>query len=60
MKNQELQKAEDTYDATDDAWKSVEEAYRVIKERIANGGPGWEPKALTQTTEPVQLVFDLN
>lgn len=34
----------DDYDPTDDVTKSFEEAYRVIRERIANGGPGWTPK----------------
>jgi len=24
--------------------RSLEEAYRVIRERVAAGGPGWEPK----------------
>ena len=33
------------YDATDDFAKSLEEAYRVIRERKANGGEGWIPKA---------------
>lgn len=32
------------YDATDDFAKSIEESYRVIRERKANGGPGWIPK----------------
>jgi DNA modification methylase len=29
------------YDATDDFARSIEEAYRVIRERKANGGKGW-------------------
>jgi len=33
----------ETYDATDDFGKSIDEAYRVIRERKANGGKGWEP-----------------
>ena len=31
------------YNATDDFAKSIDEAYRVIRERIRNGGPGWTP-----------------
>src|SRR5206468_3400041 len=27
------------YDPADDAWRSVAEAYRAIRERVANGGP---------------------
>src|SRR5262245_37825937 len=34
----------DDYDATDDFAKSIDEAYRVIRERKAAGGKGWEPK----------------
>jgi hypothetical protein len=32
------------YDATDDVAKSLEEAYRAIRERMSRGGPGWAPK----------------
>ena len=32
----------DAYDATDDFAKSIDEAYRVIRERMRNGGPGWQ------------------
>jgi hypothetical protein len=32
---------EDEYNATDDFARSIEEAYRVIRERKKNGGPGW-------------------
>lgn len=35
----------DEYDPVADAWGSVSEAYRVIRERAANGGPWWTPKA---------------
>jgi hypothetical protein len=31
----------DDYNATDDFARSIEEAYRAIRERKANGGPGW-------------------
>lgn len=31
------------YNGTDDFAKSIDEAYRVIRERIRNGGPGWTP-----------------
>jgi len=34
----------DDYNAADDFAKSIEEAYRVIRERITAGGKGWEPK----------------
>lgn len=30
------------YDPIRDAWASVYEAYRVIRERVAAGGPPWE------------------
>jgi hypothetical protein len=29
------------YNGRDDFARSIEEAYRVIRERKANGGPGW-------------------
>ena len=32
------------YDSDDDFAKSLDEAYRVIRERRAAGGKGWEPK----------------
>jgi N6-adenosine-specific RNA methylase IME4 len=32
------------YDAQDDASKSFEEAYRAIRVRVADGGPGWQPR----------------
>lgn len=32
---------QDDYDATDDFARSIDEAYRVIRERKANGGKGW-------------------
>jgi len=31
------------YDAEDDFARSIDEAYRVIRERKAAGGKGWEP-----------------
>lgn len=31
------------YDAEDDFAKSIDLAYATIRERMANGGPGWEP-----------------
>jgi hypothetical protein len=34
-----------TYSPRDDFNKSVNECYRVIKERMANGGPAWNPNA---------------
>lgn len=35
--------AVDEYDGTDDFARSIDEAYRVIRERKAAGGKGWEP-----------------
>jgi hypothetical protein len=32
------------YDGDKDFGKSIEEAYRLIRERKAKGGPGWTPK----------------
>lgn len=34
----------DKFDPDDDVTKSFEAAYEAIRERKANGGPGWEPK----------------
>jgi len=31
------------YDATDDFARSIDEAYAVIRERVAAGGKGWTP-----------------
>jgi len=33
------------YDGQDDMAKSIAEGFRVIRERMANGGPGWSPKS---------------
>ena len=33
------------YDGTRDFYESIAEGFRVIRERIANGGPGWTPKS---------------
>ena len=40
-------KNRDDFDAIDDFAKSLEEAYRAIRERKANGGEGWIPKEPT-------------
>jgi len=32
------------YDAEDDFSRSIDECYRVIRERVARGGPTWEPQ----------------
>jgi hypothetical protein len=40
----ELDKFEPKYDAHDDFAKSLDEGYRVIRERVAAGGPKWVPK----------------
>jgi hypothetical protein len=37
--------ADDDYDPQDDLARSLEEAYRAIRERMANGGPAWKPRA---------------
>lgn len=34
------------YDAEKDVAGCFEEAYCAIRERVRNGGPGWEPKVL--------------
>lgn len=34
----------DKFSPRDDFNKSTNECYRAIKERVANGGPAWEPK----------------
>jgi hypothetical protein len=34
----------DTYDGDDDFAKSLDVAYEHIRQRMANGGPGWVPK----------------
>jgi hypothetical protein len=33
----------DTYDATDDFSRSVDDCYAAIRERVAAGGKRWEP-----------------
>jgi hypothetical protein len=38
-----LLRAEAQFDPVDDFAKSIDEAYRVIRERKAAGGKGWEP-----------------
>jgi hypothetical protein len=39
----QLLRAEAQYDPVDDFAKSIDEAYRVIRERVAAGGKGWTP-----------------
>jgi hypothetical protein len=41
---QEAESDGDGYDPSDDLRKSIEEAYRLVRERIAVGGPGWTPR----------------
>jgi hypothetical protein len=41
--NRQLRIKADDYNATDDFAKSIDEAYRVIRQRKAAGGKGWEP-----------------
>ncbi len=36
-------RARDRYNGADDFSKSIDEAYRVIRERVAAGGKGWTP-----------------
>ena len=38
----------DGYSGDDDFAKSIDEAYRVIRERMAKGGPGWTQKGYKQ------------
>jgi hypothetical protein len=40
-KKPEKEPPPDDYDAVDDFARSIDEAYRVIRERKANGGKGW-------------------
>ena len=40
-----LTRARGGYDAEDDFAKSIEECYRAIRKRIAEGGKGWKPRA---------------
>jgi N6-adenosine-specific RNA methylase IME4 len=35
---------EKPYDAADDFARSLQEGYRVIRERVVAGGPGWTPR----------------
>ena len=37
-------KHDDDYDAAADMSGSIEECYRAIRERVANGGPGFDPE----------------
>lgn len=43
-------KFSDGYDAQQDFAGSLDEGYRAIKERVAEGGPGWEPRVATVDT----------
>jgi hypothetical protein len=46
---------EPPYDGLDDFAKSLDEGYRVIRERMAAGGPGWTPPEVSASepqTEP--------
>ena len=36
-------RAREAYNAEDDFSRSIDEAYAVIRERMAAGGKGWEP-----------------
>ena len=37
---------DDDYDAAADMAASIEECYRAIRERVANGGPPWVPPVI--------------
>ena len=39
-----MAETEPEYRGRDDFSRSIDEAYRVIRERMKNGGPGWSPK----------------
>lgn len=41
----ETDKFRDRYDGQQDFRESIAEGFRVIRERMANGGPGWSPKS---------------
>jgi hypothetical protein len=45
---------DDDYDADDDLRKSVEYAYRAIRQRVAHGGRGWRG-----WPEPMAAALDL-
>ena len=36
-------RARERYNGEDDFGRSIDEAYAVIRERVAAGGKGWEP-----------------
>lgn len=38
----------DTYNPQDDFQRSIDEAYRVIRERVKNGGRGWTQREVSQ------------
>lgn len=46
----------DDYDPIADAWGSVHEAYRVIRERAAKGGPWWIPKAPHEMNKLAEII----
>ena len=37
-----VEEAPRQYDSNDDIAKSVQEGFRAIRDRVANGGPGWK------------------
>lgn len=48
---------DDGYQPRDDFARSIDECYRVIRERMAAGGKGWEPKVgQLKVKEPRELV----
>jgi len=46
-------RSEDLYNAEDDFRESILEAFRVIRIRMAAGGPGWKP----HLTRPLELEY---
>jgi hypothetical protein len=53
-----VEPAEPPYDPTDDFAKSIDEAYRVIRVRMAAGGPGWTPPEVSASEPPTEPPGD--
>ena len=44
-------RGDDDYQPREDFARSIDECYRVIRERMARGGPGWEPRMTPDDAE---------
>ncbi len=51
----ERDEAPSAYDSADDVEKCFGEAYRAIRERKANGGPGWTPGEAASEDDPFEI-----